>query len=490
MYNLILIHEHRILEQSSDNEQSLNLVGYDATNFGILDQFSRTLPTKLHYAAASLVAWLGGTQNLQYFCHCATSPQIRRPEQNQRYGKKCGYSPIESKELDESGLILVPNEVLLNGFEIQGTISVIGGIPIDEVNAVNLPKAEFSEKLDTENHHGVLVDKHYRAPFKARPLKSQALYGARDVYRDHYTAFYKETTHVGAVRCKHYCAPILQASNFAELKEIAAKVPRRGDEGIVFRGQTQFYLLDRAESAKQFPFGESCSDEPSFGTSASRQNFDYDSLHFGIAHYLENYGIDFPRTQGSMGDDIYEAWRKASVSPGCEVDYAIMALAQHYGLPSHGLDVTESINVAAWFATNKYVPMPDGRVTYQCMNAEDWSKDPQNWPVVGIFQPVTNSLSGSLQSCHELEQFGLTPLRPSRQSAKFFLGGHSDHQNRLAEALVCLVRLKPGEYLTGLDFNGLFPDEDEDQAYKIMLSLANYAPLQAIGGSKVAHFQR
>jgi hypothetical protein len=54
----------------------------------------------------------------------------------------------------------------------------------------------------------------------------------------------------------------------------------------------------------------------------------------------------------------------------------------------------------------------------------------------------------------------------------FFQGGHSDHQNRLAEAVVCIFRLAPGLYPTHSTFESLFPSPEDDPAYSIMLRFA------------------
>jgi hypothetical protein len=54
----------------------------------------------------------------------------------------------------------------------------------------------------------------------------------------------------------------------------------------------------------------------------------------------------------------------------------------------------------------------------------------------------------------------------------FFQGGHSDHQNRLAEALICVFRLGPGQYATEASFEALFPPPDVDPAYRVMLDFA------------------
>lgn len=491
MLNLMNSGQARIEFQTGAMERNLNQAGWSGENVDLLDQFSRIMPTRHHYAAASLGAWIGGAINMQYLSHWATAPQIRRPSDNLKYAASMGYTKEEAEALTGGSLIAVSGEVTGYMATAQQSMQVVGGISVDEFSIANEPSAGILQEAKGEKDtRGLLVDRQYRAAFWRRPLAGQALYGAQTITRDHYTDFYAARSSVGMLRCKHYSAPIYELHSMEELRALAAAIPKRSDDGVVFRGQTKLHLLNRPQPIKRMLFGASCADEPSFPSSAARQGFDYDSLHYQLLYYLENFGLDFPRTPGSLGDDIYRRWRSARVSPSCEADYAVMALAQHYGLPSHGLDVTEDLDVAVWFATHTYRKGDDGLSDYTALRPQDWPSDPTDWPVVAMVQPVTLSLRGSLQNCHELHAFGLSALRPQRQKARFFLGGHADHQNRLAEAIVCMGRLAPGDYGSTLSFEHLFPSTDEDPAYRMMLEFANYQPFWPHGSQDVAKFRR
>ena len=87
----------------------------------------------------------------------------------------------------------------------------------------------------------------------------------------------------------------------------------------------------------------------------------------------------------------------------------------------------------------------------------------------------------SLHECEDLAASGFDARRPVAQDALFFQGGHSDHQNRLAEALVCVFRLTPGRYMTESSFESLFPAPNKDPAYHVMLEFAGFAFGQAFG---------
>jgi hypothetical protein len=438
-----------------------------ATGLTRLSDYARYMPTHLHYAVASLAAWLAGADNFQYFAYFATQPQLSQSQINRNYAVQIGYTPDDAAELDESGIVALPASLVLPLLTAQGAqLPVLGTLPIDEWNVANLPDEGFHGAPEIP---GFVIDKYYRAPFRARPLEGYGCYGAHDVLRDHYQAFYDDVEAVSHVRCKHYTAPVLEVGTIGEIHELLGRIPIHEELGLFLRGQPRLFTLQRTEGVRRLLFADSCAVEPSLTTSASRRaGYDYDRLHFGLRFFLELKLLAV--------SDAADGWQAALASPACELDYALMALAQHYGLPSHGLDITTNPEVAVWFATN-LLEIGDGHAGYTAMSADDWPKHVDDWPVVFVHQAVTHSLRGSLHDCHELDAFGFGALRPERQSARFFLGGHSDHQNRIAESVVCVLRLRPADYDTGLSFDHLFPSPDEDAGYQVMLEFAEFAGL-------------
>lgn len=459
-------------------------MGIEAT----LDQASRLQPTRYHYAAASLGAWIGGATAIQYFSFYATDPQIRKPAKNEEYARRIKYSTADASALTRSGLIAVPASLAAPLLNAQGDHTIFGALPIDEWSCVNYPDIPKALKdREKPRHPGLLVDKYYRAPFFARPLARRGLFGRKDVLRDHYTDFYKAHGTTELLRCKHYCVPIIPVRSREELADMIADIPLRA-KAMHFRGQSRLYELERAPKVRALLFGGSTSREPSLVTSAARTNFDYDALHFALRYFIQD------RILGSTTDPTetvrrQTAWREKSMLITSPVDYAVMALAQHYGLPSHGLDVTDDLDVAIWFATNRF-GMRDGISVYERMRGGEWGNSPSEWPVIFACQQITHSLNMSTQTCEELGKFGLPALRPQRQKASFFLGGHSDHQNRLAEAVVCAFRLAPGDWSTECDFEGLFPAPEADPAYAAMLEFGASGDFKHYGADRVARYHR
>lgn len=445
----------------------------------ILDHSTRAMPTRYHRAFASLGGWVGGCGHIAFFSQYGTSPQLTETGKNQEYALLMNYSQEDAAAIDESQIVAVPASITLPLFKIQGS-NAFGVSGINEVNAVNLPK-NLKQVTETHlEHPGFLMDSQYAATWTAKPLDEYGLYGEKDVFRDHYKNFYGTIAESSRIRCKHYTAPVIDVSSAEELREIAQAIDVHSDEGVFFRGQSRLYLLNRRERIKKMLFGNSCSLEPSLPNSSDRDKVFYEPLHYALRFYLQNYV--FCET-GSYDDDYY--------SPDLEFDYAVMALAQHYGLPSPGLDVTSDLDVATWFASNKFSQNPDtGTATYRSLEKEDFDLDPAKWPVVLAFQNVTHSLSGSLQTCESLSSKGLGTLRPERQSGSFFLGSHSEHRNRLTEAVVCAFRLRPNRYETGCDFSSLFPSVEEDDAYRVMLEFEKFVEKQGAEPHRVTRFHR
>jgi FRG domain len=466
-------HETAIAEQIQRQSEALEAHGWAGENLSIMSQFPRTAPTQFHYAAASLGAWAGGSMNVQYFGYYATIQQVTDESLNLTYAERIGYSREDAEKMDASGLISLPVNLVASLVAAQDNALMIGSIPIDEWNLVNLPRADVMappKRSKNVELPGFVSDKNYGTIFRARKLDyDAALYGTCNVLRDHYEEFYAGLRPAAFVRCKHYGVPVVDVESLDELRDHAKHIPVRDTAGIFWRGQPCLYTLSRDPQVRRLLFGRSCSEEPSLTTTASRQRtFDYDTLHFQVRLALQQRIVE---RGGEGADGRLEAWREGCADPLCRLDMAVMALCQHYGVPTHGLDITLSDDVAAWFAVNRF-HKEGGRCEYRPMQRSDWDPSPDKWPCVLAFQTVTNSIRGSLFDCEELAALGVQARRPGVQRARFFLGGHTDHQNRLAEALVCIFRLVPGEYQTKARFEDLFPAPEQDPAYGFMLELA------------------
>ncbi|MGC2639002.1 MAG: FRG domain-containing protein [Acidobacteriaceae bacterium] len=473
--DVVRLHQVLIEKRVKEMTAAFEASGWASENLTRpLSEFPRQLPTHLLYAMASLGAWLGGAINVQYFAYYATIRQIFHSSLNLTYAQRMGFGEHEANTLNASGMISVPLTLIAPLLHAQRTNFVFGSIQVDEFNPANPPALANGVPDDVDDSlasPGFVVDKYYRTPFRARRLRGQALYGAQNVLRDHYTDFYTNLPAHTLLRCKHYCVPLIDVGSPDELRSYIAKIPLRNEQGLFFRGQRRLYQLERHESVRGLLFGQSCSIEPSLVTTASREaGFDYDELHHALRSFLED---DVLQRSDKSGEKLFARWRQQASNALCRLDYAVVALAQHYGIPTHGLDVTTNPNVALWFATNLYSRDSEGVAAYKSLDATQWPDSQADWPVIAVCQMVTNSIEQSLHDCEELREFGFEAQRPNRQSARFFQGGHSDHQNRLAEALVCVLRLAPGVYEANMSFDDLFPRPEVDPAYAAMLKFAS-----------------
>lgn len=467
------LHSMLVSQRMQGTGDALNHQGFDASFMSTVSEYPRQMPTEIQYAMASLGAWLGGAMNIQYLSYYATIRQITHKRLNVTYAMRMNYSEQDANVLHGGGVALIPMNLYADVVLAQENATVFGSIPIDEFNGANLPSEEITRELPIADplskFPGLMLDKHYRAAFWARKLGKLALFGARDVLRDHYTDFYKSLSAESLVRCKHYCAPVVRVHSIDELRALVASIPLRGQGGIFFRGQGKLHLLTRGTEVQEVLFGGSCAREPSLVTAATREtDYTYDAVHFALRLFLEQKVLLRDRL---LAESRLKEWQEMVRSPACQLDRAIMALAQHYGIPTHGLDITRSPDVAAWFATNRYSKL-NGLARYDAIAPDAWPSSEEDWPVVIACQAVTHSTQGSLHDCEELDYFGFGAKRPTAQSALLFQGGHSDHVNRLAETVVCVFKLAPAVYETGQSFQGLFPAPGEDAAYRVMLDFA------------------
>ncbi|MGN6316659.1 FRG domain-containing protein [Trinickia sp.] len=471
----IYLYKALLEEQLRAQGDALEKKGFARENLSIFAEYPRNLPTVQHYAMAALGAWLGGAINVQYFLYHATAKQIRDAVVNGKQLEKMGFGAY-AEAIDRSGLIGVPDQDYRALIDAQGDHTVFGSLPLGETNPANPPTptdfAPDASSSEREVFSGILVDKYYRMSFHASNFDDCGVYGASDVPRNQYDDFYKTINPIGNVRCKNYCVPVINVSSTEELLEVLQRIPKQGDGELFFRGQRKLHLVNRDPVVQRFLFADSCSIEPSLITTAARERaYVYEDSHFALRQYLER------RIYASDRADIAaraERWRREASSPLCRLDYAVMALAQHYGIPTHGLDVTHRPEVAIWFATNVLSKETmSGNFRYDTLRVEEWPRDQASCPVVIACQAVTNTVAPSLIDCQELAEFGFSAKRPQAQSARFFHGGHSDHQNRLAETVVCVFRLQPARYELGVSFDTLFPAPKDDPAYQLMLDFAD-----------------
>ena len=182
--NVLSLHRHMIEKQIAETGAGLTAKGFAPENVQLLSEFPRQLPPHLHYAMASLGAWLGGAINVQYFSYYASIRQITHSSLNLKYAERVGFEASESQVLDGSGIAILPASLVAPLLGGSGNRCGAGSLPIDEINAINQPDRPYFETQDVgheKRRPGIVLDKFYRTPFWARTVAPYAFYGTDNV---------------------------------------------------------------------------------------------------------------------------------------------------------------------------------------------------------------------------------------------------------------------------------------------------------------------
>lgn len=457
----------------------LKELSFDSVTFIALSErhWPRPLQT---YVVLQGQAMAGGHGGPARIAESLLRGRLARDLENLNGFTAINFTPDEARDLAKGGLIaLLASEIAVPGVPPPADF---GTTPLNEINIANPPNPDGT--AFDETHPGFVIDREYNswffAPSPVAPNK--ALYGANnELRRDHFEPLHQKLPIAGSLRAKHYTIPVVDVRSPNELAAVRAALdeaverlkPTRhvpAEARVWFRGQTRGYLLGRSEVVCRYLYGLPSVDEPSLPGAAPRRGWNYLKIHSFLSVMLQ--GLIYRRAAAS-GEDFQSTHQKwlEFVSVPAAWDLAVMLLAQHYGVPTHGIDITEDLDVALWFATNRFTPLSAGTATYRSLTQDAWPEGPEEWPVIYVILPVTHSLKNSIRDVDALSPFKIDALRPRRQAAAFFMGAHGLHRNRLAEALVCVLRLAPGAWNTQVDYTSLFPSEKEDESYAWMLDL-------------------
>ena len=297
-------------------------------------------------------------------------------------------------------------------------------------------------------HRGGLADRFYghifsndfwrdnEAPYRARRTPMPAPYGVlsvpfREIPRFHATSG-REVVEL--------CTSIAQ--------EIAEQSPQ--GTAVLFRGQTAEYTLPRNAETLEALYGRSDVIEPSLLPSGSRRT---STLRARMA-----FGSLVELASAPQIADSTATWRSF---PG---DQRKVAFAQHYGLATYALDLTDQLGVALWFALTDLA-----RGTGSDYTAT--SVDASNASVLYILQ------SGEFDS-KAIDIVHSPSSRPARQRGWVSAGSWGWQSNRAAKHLAAAVYF-PGSIRDGLtlpDTADLFSPPDAESLTLQAHALCTRAP--------------
>lgn len=247
--------------------------------------------------------------------------------------------------------------------------------------------------------------------------------------------------------------PIFLANNLRVIAQAIEEI-RTSNSGhhILLRGQSRTYIIERSLEESRHFYSEEVVREPSFLPSHLRNKFDpyfLKCMWQSQAAILLNdigYDLDAQASYQQMASGI-----RASAG---FVPFAL-GIAQHYGMPSVGLDLTDNLKIACWFATHTIAPSPSGLAKTDLIK---FGSD--QTPTVFVFRCPPDAVFDYKATKPNDFPCG----RPDSQYAWFGHVGWGLASNQLASYLMCGFRLTrdiANDLGTELD-RALFPAESND----------------------------
>jgi hypothetical protein len=246
---------------------------------------------------------------------------------------------------------------------------------------------------------------------------------------------------------------------------------------LLFRGQVTEYMLNRSKKASLLLYGEEQVLEPSLTASAVRKGVDIDEFTLSWTFILKDYYCRYvdelsETASASEKRGIFDEYRRFQFSYTQEL--FSLALAQHYGLPSVGLDLSTEPDVALFFAFNRFV-RTEKRSPYARYERATTTNGP---PVLYVLAP---------QDRFQLDYKHLKPrsfptARPDAQRARFMHTGWGLNQNYAAKRILVALYLDLSE--SDIDSipkaEDLFPRLEDDSFAQFLLKIRKVLPTKLL----------
>jgi len=270
------------------------------------------------------------------------------------------------------------------------------------------------------------------------------------------------------LRVPYRKVPIYKVNDNNEAESIIHKIQlHSSSHKILIRGQNVIYPYFRSDDEKECLFGEANSIEPSFLSSHNRMEIDEHFLNcMWNSHatiLLNDVGCELK--EALPIDKFHEYWESANfIKNGYLSTPFSLGMAQHYGLPSVGLDLTSDYNTALWFATNTLKRDKTGLMRMEPVNDLYES-------TIFVFRCPINSVF----SFKAVRPKHFPNSRPDMQNAWFGHVGWGYSRNQMASYLACGIRVTPkmAKQLR-VDFGRyLFPKESDDQILRHYMRIKN-----------------
>jgi hypothetical protein len=331
-------------------------------------------------------------------------------------------------------------------------VSRNAGITVDEVS----PFADRRELVLAGDE--LILDRHYGLAYHSMELRPAAIWGRTDNLPS-YSGDHLANSGFLRVPFRRIPRRVVRSRN--EIEDIL-KTIHSGDPNLrmLLRGQTAEHVIRRSPEASLWLFGEDVVIEPSLTTSASRRR---PALEHVLPEWCALLNVFLIETCGMDGKQQYD-----DLVSGFGFPLFALALAQHYGLPTSGLDVTDSLDVALFFALMQYdKPSGSNRASYLRQT------ESESMPVVYLLFPPE-------QQQFDYERFRAADFprgRADAQSARFMHMGWGNADNSCATRIFLALYLDPGgDYGSIPSPTQLFP-RGVDDSFAAFLECANTGAL-------------
>uniref|UniRef100_A6VW43 FRG domain-containing protein n=1 Tax=Marinomonas sp. (strain MWYL1) TaxID=400668 RepID=A6VW43_MARMS len=299
-------------------------------------------------------------------------------------------------------------------------------------------------KKTKKNKH-LSVDENYGLVYDRTLTKVPAHIYGRECDIPQYSG--DQLENFGFLRVPFRKIPRIKIYNRDELDKFVKSIESRDPNlKLLFRGQNTEYYVDRGAKEKELIFADANALEPSLIPSAVRRGILMEDIMPLWNSMLQSYLGSKRLGSSSLKDSDLIRFKS---SP--EFALFSLSLAQHYGLPSVGLDATDDIETALFFATYKY-RLNNGIATYE-YNLNNLKKE----PVIYVLSPAERFHLNYSDYNPECASF----LRPDKQSAKFLHTGWGLNKNNCARHIwVALYLDTEGDFGNIPTPGELFPESD------------------------------
>ena len=252
------------------------------------------------------------------------------------------------------------------------------------------------------------------------------------------------------LRVPYYLVPQAHASNASELFTMLI-------EGLchrcVFRGQTSSYYLNRSEELMNKLYGDKSAKEPSISSYALREKNPFEHHYALWSTIIRRYIISV------LGND---AIRFLETIDATNYYMLCLAVAQHYGLPTYGLDISYSISTALFFSFFIYTPSED-RFRNKYIRKESGNS------IIYLYRPKPPEIFNYDRFNDNTQLF----MRPIAQKASFAHSSWGMATNAIAERMIMAIdfdvkdidfdelnTLLTQHNFPSLDIKNFFPSDD------------------------------